>query len=77
MEEYMFMQVPLNSFHTLDDDNDGVLDSNEKATCAGQVAFTLKNIDKRVSTLKSLPPKKGTKGTVKSAAITIENSDSD
>ena len=39
--------------------------------------FTLKNIDKRVSTLKSLPPKKGTKGTVKSAAITIENSDSD
>ena len=39
--------------------------------------FTLKNIDKRVSTLKSLPPKKGTKGTVKSASITIENSDSD
>jgi len=39
--------------------------------------FTLKNIDKRVSTLKSLPPKKGTKGTVKNAAITIENSDSD
>jgi len=39
--------------------------------------FTLKNIDKRVSTLKSLPPKKGTKGTVKSASIIIENSDSD
>ena len=39
--------------------------------------FTLKNIDKRVSTLKSLPPKKATKGTVKSASIIIENSDSD
>lgn len=39
--------------------------------------FTLKNIDKRVSTLKSLPPKKGTKGTVKNAAISNENSDSD
>ena len=39
--------------------------------------FTLKNIDKRVSTLKSLPPKKGVKGTVKNTAITIENSDSD
>lgn len=39
--------------------------------------FTLKNIDKRVSTLKSLPPKKGTKGTIKNAAITIEKSDSD
>lgn len=39
--------------------------------------FTLKNIDKRVSTLKSLPPKKGTKGTIKNATANSENSDSD
>lgn len=37
--------------------------------------FTLKNIDKRISTLKSLPPKKtaGVRGTVKN----VKNSDSD
>jgi hypothetical protein len=39
--------------------------------------FTLKNIDKRVSTLKSLPPKKGAKGTIKNAPTSTENSDSD
>jgi len=39
--------------------------------------FTLKNLDKqRVSTLKSLPPKKPTKGTIKNVKPT-ENSDSD
>jgi hypothetical protein len=39
--------------------------------------FTLKNLDKqRVSTLKSLPPKKATKGTIKNIK-TNENSDSD
>ncbi len=38
--------------------------------------FTLKSIDKRISTLKSLPPKKGgTRGTVKNTKI--EDSDSD
>jgi hypothetical protein len=38
--------------------------------------FTLKNIDKRVSTLKSLPPKKGIKGTIKNTVtpISIDNS---
>ena len=29
----------------LDDDNDGVLDTTEQATCAGPVAVTLKNIN--------------------------------
>jgi hypothetical protein len=39
--------------------------------------FTLKNLDKqRVSTLKSLPPKKATKGTIKNVKPN-ENSDSD
>jgi hypothetical protein len=39
--------------------------------------FTLKNLDKqRVSTLKSLPPKKTTKGTIKNTKPP-ENSDSD
>lgn len=37
--------------------------------------FTLKNIDKRISTLKSLPPKKA-RGTIKNTVPT-ENSDSD
>jgi len=38
--------------------------------------FTLKSIDKRISTLKSLPPKKvGTRGTVKNTKI--EDSDSE
>jgi hypothetical protein len=39
--------------------------------------FTLKNLDKqRVSTLKSLPPKRATKGTIKNTKPT-DNSDSD
>jgi hypothetical protein len=39
--------------------------------------FTLKNLDKqRVSTLKSLPPKKATKGTIKNVKPS-DNSDSD
>jgi len=37
--------------------------------------FTLKNIDKRISTLKSLPPKK-VRGTIKNK-IETDNSDSD
>ena len=38
--------------------------------------FTLKNLDKRVSTLKSLPPKKGsTRGTIKN--VKVEDVDSD
>jgi len=36
--------------------------------------FTLKNLDKRVNTLKSLPPKKPTKGTIKNV---VNNSDSE
>ena len=35
--------------------------------------FTLKNIDKRVSTLKSLPPKKN-RGTIKNAKVATERS---
>jgi len=38
--------------------------------------FTLKNMDKRVSTLKSLAPKKG-QGTIRKKEITKDNSDSD
>jgi len=40
--------------------------------------FTLKNLDKRVSTLKSLAPKKSTNNTIKNKNISIQNdSDSD
>ena len=38
--------------------------------------FTLKNMDKRVSTLKSLAPKKG-QGTIRKKEITKDNSDSE
>lgn len=38
--------------------------------------FTLKNIDKRVSTLKSLAPKKG-QGTIRKKEISKDNSDSE
>jgi hypothetical protein len=38
--------------------------------------FTLKNVDKRVSTLKSLPPKKS-QGTIRKKEITKDNSDSE
>jgi len=38
--------------------------------------FTLKNVDKRVNTLKSLPPKKmGARGTIKNTKIEEEDSD--
>lgn len=40
--------------------------------------FTLKNIDKRVSTLKSLAPKKSGQGTLrKKEPVTLDNSDSE
>jgi len=39
--------------------------------------FTLKNIDKRVSTLKSLAPKKHNQTTVRNKETKIENSDSE
>jgi len=41
--------------------------------------FTLKNLDKRVSTLKSLPPKKGgsIRGTIKNVKMGDNDSDSD
>jgi hypothetical protein len=40
--------------------------------------FTLKNVDKRVSTLKSLPPKKGaTRGTVKNTKVDGSDSEKD
>jgi hypothetical protein len=39
--------------------------------------FTLKNMDKRVSTLKSLAPKKGSQGTIRKKEITKNDADSE
>jgi hypothetical protein len=43
----------------------------------GTKHFTLKNIDKRVSTLKSLAPKKGVRNTIKNVDANNNSSDSD